>query len=90
LETTAHIFIYPLFPIDCGGCFISLAPSFHFSSTKSLISLAPSFHFSSTKSLISLAPSFPQGYPKMYTGLRDALVAPAPSRGRDNAICNIA
>jgi hypothetical protein len=70
----AHIFIYSLFPMHCGGGFISLAPS---------------FHFSSTKSLISLAPSFPQGYPKMYTGLRDALVAPAPSRGRDNATCNI-
>jgi hypothetical protein len=39
---------------------ISLAPSFHFSSTKRVISLAPSFHFSSTKRVISLAPSFPQ------------------------------
>jgi hypothetical protein len=90
LETLSPIFIYPLFSRYCGICFISLAPSFHFSSTKPLISLAPSFHFSSTKPLISLAPSFPQGQPKIYTGLRDAVIAPPPSHGRDNATCNIA
>jgi hypothetical protein len=79
----------PSFHFSSTKPLISLAPSFHFSSTKPLISLAPSFHFSSTKPLISLAPSFPQRFPKIYTVLRNALVAPAPSRGHDNASCNI-
>jgi hypothetical protein len=53
--------LFPLyFSMACELKVISLAPSFHFSSTKRVISLAPSFHFSSTKRVISLAPSFPQ------------------------------